>query len=139
MATKRATRQARRGAAAVEALLTLPVLVTVVLAVVELSMLSAVQEQLLAASREGGRVAALGGNENDVSQAVQRHLGHGAVSAARIQLVLRDHSGHPLPSGNPVQVVVSIPAKQVVPDLLRFIGFSIQKQTLTGSTVMRKE
>jgi hypothetical protein len=124
---------------AIEALLVLPVLGLIVLGMVELGLLMGLQEQLQAACREGGRVAALGGSEQDVAAAVERHLGGGELSQAQIETVLRYQNGKPVASGDPVEVWVSIPATAVVPDLLWFVGFSLEKQTLVARTVMRKE
>jgi Flp pilus assembly protein TadG len=130
--------QRRRGNVALEMLLVLPVVLTVVLAMVEYGLMMSAQEHLLAASREGGRVAALGGTPQDVTNAVQRHLGAGPLSQAEIDMTLTDSSGNPVPSGEPVTVWVSLPATAAVPNLLRFIGFDIAQETLVARTVMRK-
>jgi Flp pilus assembly protein TadG len=128
----------RRGSLTLELLLVLPILMTVVLAAFEFSMLVQARQQLLTASREGTRVAALGGAAADVQQAAQQSLG-GPLQNATIQLNITDASGNPLPSGQPVSVVVSVQASQAVPDLLAFIGYSIANETIAGQTVMRKE
>jgi len=123
----------------VELLLALPVLLAVLLGVVEFSLMLVAQQQLVTASREGARVAAQGGAQADVVQAVDQFLGTGSLSNATVVAVLTDASGQPLPSGQPVSVTVSLPATQAVPDLLAFIGFSIAGNTLAAQAVMRKE
>jgi Flp pilus assembly protein TadG len=123
----------------VELLFALPVLLGVLLAVVEFSLVLTAQQQLLAASREGARVASQGGAQTDVVQAAQLVLGSGTLSSASVDAVLTDAMGQPLASGQPVSVLVSIPATKAVPDLLAFIGFSIAGDTLAGQSVMRKE
>jgi hypothetical protein len=152
----------RTGSVAVELLLLAPIVLGLILGVVELSMMTAANEHLSAASREGCRVAALGGNANEIRRAVYNHLGRGNLAQARILTVFlednkgqpissvltlddrddrddRDRRGRPVPCGEPVMVRVEIAANQAVPDLLAYIGFSISKTTLVGQTIMRKE
>jgi Flp pilus assembly protein TadG len=133
------TSRRRAGSMTVELLLALPVLLTFLFGMVEFSMLLLARQELLTASREGARVAALGGSEADVAQATRLFLGAGSLSQANVQMVLTDAKGAPLHSGSPVAVTVSIPASQAVPDLLAFIGLSIANETLAAQSVMRKE
>lgn len=136
--TSRRDVRCRRGSLTLELLLVLPILMTVVLGAFEFSMLAQARQQLLTASREGTRVAALGGTVADVEQATQQALS-GSLQNATIQLNITDADGVPLPSGQPVSVAVSVNVGQVVPDLLAFIGYNIANETLVGQTVMRKE
>ena len=168
---KRSTTTRSRGSIAVELLLLSPIVLGLILAVIEISMMTAANEQLAAASREGCRVAALGGDVNEIERAVYNHLGYGSLSSAQItMIILQDGQGNPLPvvatldangnptvsvqgnnssqgndsrypipHGEPVMVRLDIPANAAVPDLLAFIGFSLQNQTLVGQTIMRKE
>jgi hypothetical protein len=122
-----------------ELLLVLPVLVLIVLAIVQLSLTLSAENRLTGASREGARVAALGGHPDEIVRAVRRHLGPGVFQQARVTAVLRDARGRPLRSGQPVEVGVEIPAGMAVPDLLSFVGYSIRDKTLSAHTVMRKE
>ncbi len=161
----RRTATRRPGSVAVELLLLAPIVLGLILGVVELSMMTAANEHLSAASREGCRVAALGGDAREIRRAVYNHLGHGSLGQARILAVFledgkgqpitsilsldddedrgrdhdRDRRGRPIPGGEPVMVRVEIAANQAVPDLLAFIGFSLSKTTLVGQTIMRKE
>jgi Flp pilus assembly protein TadG len=129
----------RRGSLTAELLFVLPILLVFLLGTVEYSMLFLAEQQLMVASREGARVAALGGTSTDVEQAARQVLGTGSLGQATVESVLTDDLGQPLPTGSPVAVTVSIPAAQAVPDLLAFAGLSIRNQTLAAQTVMRKE
>jgi Flp pilus assembly protein TadG len=135
-----ANRSRRRpGRLALELLLILPILLALLGGLIEFSVLLVARQQLANASREGARVAALGGDQTAVEQAARLALGSGAVSAASVQSVLTDGSGVPLPSGAAVQVTVAVPAAQVTPNLLGVIGFSLGDRVLSAQTVMRKE
>lgn len=161
----------RSGSVAVELLLLAPVVLGLILAVIEISMMTAANEHLAAASREGCRVAALGGNVHEIERAVYNHLGYGSLALAQITIVILqdgqgnplpvvanldangnptasiqgnnsdqdNNSGYPIPHGEPVMVRLDIPANAAVPDLLAFMGFSLNNQTLVGQTIMRKE
>ena len=133
----------RRGILAFELLLVLPILLIVVLAAVQFSLTLYARQQLVAASREGCRVAALGGNLTEVESTIRRTLGNGRLADADIELT--DETGKPLsdgmilPSGDSVSVWLRLPTVHVVPDLLRFIGYSIQTDEMVARTVMRRE
>jgi hypothetical protein len=129
----------RRGSLAAELLLLLPILMTVVLGIVEIGMLEFCEQQLCAASREGCRVAAQGGDQKEVEDAVRRYLGDGRLGDCDIEVVLTDQSGRPLHCGDPVEVHCRIKAHHCVPNLLCFIGCSIRDKDLCGHTVMRNE
>ena len=124
---------------AMELLVVLPLLMVVILATIEFSSLLMVRQQLQAASREGARVASLGGNSLQVQAAVSNFLGTGPLGAAQVNSVLTDQSGNPLPSGAAVSVNLSLPTAQVVPDLLAPFGFTLANDTTVAQTVMRKE
>ena len=132
-------RRGRRGGAAVELFLFLPLLLALVLGMVEFSMVLSVRQQLAAASREGARVAALGGDPQTVEAAVRDVLGPGRLQAAQVQVVLTDSSGQPAGPGDPVAVAVSLPAGVAAPDLLAIIGVSFGNGVLVAETIMRKE
>jgi Flp pilus assembly protein TadG len=130
----------RRGSTlAAELLFVLPVVLVVVLATIEFSTLLVVRQQLQASSREGARVAALGGDAQQVETAVRNFLGNGTLANAQVDSVLTDDQGQPLPAGAPVAVTVSIPTAQAVPNLLALAGFSIADDVSIAQTVMRKE
>lgn len=129
----------RGGGVALEFILVLPILTGVVLAIVQMSMMSSARQRLVAASAQGARVAAQGGDIVDVDEAVRRHLGGGRLAAAEVRALLTDDDLRPLVTGDTVEVVVRIPAEKAVPDLLRFVGVSIKGRTLAGRTALRKE
>ncbi len=134
--------QARRRLGALlsaELLLILPLLLAFILASVQFGTTLAVEQRLAAATREGARVAATGGDRHAVVAAVERVLGPAIAHHAEICTVLTDAQHQPLPCGEPVQVIVKVRACKVVPDLLRIIGYSIRNETLASSTIMRKE
>jgi Flp pilus assembly protein TadG len=139
MRVKLPPRRARRAGVAVELLLVFPILLSLLLAMIQFSMLLVARQQLAGASREAARVAAQGGNLAAVQSTASLYLGQGNLSNAQVTAVLTDPSGLPLPSGAPVSVTVQVPANQAAPDLLAFIGVSVKNQVLSAQTVMRKE
>lgn len=133
----------RRGSVTVEMTLLFPVVLLLFLGMIEFSMMLHARQQLLAASREGARVAALGGDLDEVRQAVRLYLGNGRLGDADVRLTATNtepvQDTREIPSGERVEVWVSIPAGYVVPDLLRIVGYSIRNEELVARTVMRKE
>jgi Flp pilus assembly protein TadG len=157
----------RRGSVALELLILAPVLLGLIFAVVQISTMTAANEHLAAASREGARVAALGGGPDEIRRAVWNHLGQGNLSTAvvtavitqkqdgtPIMTVLTDSNGQPvdqtddgndqnqgfpIPSGEPVLVRVETPAANATPNLMAMLGVNLQNSTLVGQTIMRKE
>jgi Flp pilus assembly protein TadG len=132
-------RARRRAGVAVELLLVFPILLSLLLAMVQFSMLLVARQQLAGASREAARVAAQGGDLTAVQTAASLYLGQGNLSNAVVEAVLTDSNGMPLPSGAPVAVTVQVAATQAAPDLLRFVGVSLKNEVLSAQTVMRKE
>jgi hypothetical protein len=126
-----------------EMILLFPIALAFFLAMVEFSLILHCRQQMLAASREGCRVAALGGDQAEVRFAVVRYLGDGRLGDADVALTDADGetiaTTQDIHSGEPVQVWVRVPTGYVVPDLLRFIGFSIRNDEIVARTVMRKE
>lgn len=130
----------RQGAImALELLLVLPLVLAIFFGTVEYGLLLAAEARLINASREGARVAAAGGDSNDVEAAVKAALLADEADLVDIQALLTDVNDDPLLPGDQVAVMVSAPATTLVPDLLRFIGISICNRCLIGQTVMRKE
>jgi hypothetical protein len=129
----------RTGSLALELLLVLPVFLALLLGMIEFSLLLSARQDVLSASRQGVRVAALGGTETEVRAAVNLVLGPAFASVANIEVTLTDSSGEPILPGEPVQVTVELPADSAAPDLLRFIGFSLEGEAIVGRAVMLKE
>jgi Flp pilus assembly protein TadG len=126
-------RPPRRGTLTVELLFALPIALIVFLAMIEFCQLLMVQQQMTAASREGARVAALGGTAAEAEAAARQVLGTGSLAAADVAVTPGAESG------GPVSAKVSILATQVVPDLLRYFAYSIQGDVLVAETTMRME
>lgn len=133
----------RKGTLTLELMLVFPILFALLLAMIQLGMTQYARQQLLAASREGCRVAALGGDQVDVEAMAKKCLGTGKLGESEV--VLTDEGGAPIPggsavpSGDLIMVWVRIPHAYVVPDLLRFIGYSHKTDELVGRTAMRRE
>jgi TadE-like protein len=136
-------RKRRSGSLTVEMIVVFPILLALLVGMIEFSMILFSRQQLTAASREGARVAALGGELSDVERTVVRYLGDGRLGDA--QVIMTDAAGHHLatadavPSGEPVEVWVRLPANHSVPDLLAFLGYSIRNDEIVARTVMRRE
>lgn len=131
-------RASRPGSLALELLLVLPLLLTLLFAMIQFSILLSSRQVLLAASQEGARVASHGGNATEVETAARRVLGNGSLSQAEVIPLLNDNSGNPVPAGDPVTVCVQIRAGQAAPNLLRFIGLNID-EPIVACTTLRKE
>lgn len=133
----------RAGHLTLELMLIFPIVLVLLLAMVEFSLILHARQQLLSASREACRVAAMGGSLLDVQEQAKQCLGEGRLGDAEVALT--DANGQPLvsgqgvPSGTTVMVWVRLPTWHVVPDLLRFIGYSIKEDEIVGRTAMRRE
>jgi Flp pilus assembly protein TadG len=127
----------------VELFLVFPILLALLLGMIQFSMTLFSNQQLASASREGARVAALGGDLDEIETTVRRTLGDGRLAEAEVVVVNQEGqlltSGQQVSSGDAVEVYVRVPATTAVPDLLRFIGYSIKDDMLVGRTVMRRE
>ena len=124
---------------ALELLFVFPIMMAIFFGTVEFGLLLAAEARLMNASREGTRVAAAGGNFADVQAAVKAALPTAEQNLVDINAKLFDVMSNPLLPGDPVSVMVSAKATDLVPDYLRFICFSISGKCLIGQTVMRKE
>ncbi len=136
-------RHTRRGILALELLLILPILLLLILAMVQFSLTIHARQQLVAASREGCRIAALGGDLGEVERTVRRTLGNGRLADADIELTDESgksiEAGQAVPTGEAVAVWLRLPTVHAVPDLLRFMGYSIKGDEIIARTLMRRE
>jgi hypothetical protein len=123
----------RRGGVTVEMMLLMPILMAILVAVVEMSMLVMATQEVSEASALGARLGSRGGSSEDVRAAICHALGNGRLREAEVAVVIPPHSGEV------VEVVVRIRADKAVPDVLRFIGFGLKGKELVGRTVLRKE
>jgi Flp pilus assembly protein TadG len=129
----RATRSRAGAILSTELLFLLPILLVIVLAVVEFAFLLTAETRLTAATREGARVAALGGNSGDVLGAINLILGNNLSSQIQFEVDYPNGSSN---TGDPVQVVVTVPATVMVPNWLRVAGFDLSQTTLASQTTM---
>jgi Flp pilus assembly protein TadG len=129
-------RTARSGVLALELLFALPLIIGMLLAMIQFSLFLSARQQVANATREGARVLALGGNLDEVRLAVDRFLG---PQTADVSATVTDGNGNSILPGQPVEVVVRIPTKFLVPDMLGMIGFGWGDSTLIAKSVMRKE
>jgi len=127
-------RKRRRGAAAVEFAIVLPVFVILVFGMIEYGRMVMVQQVITNASREGARKAVLdGATTSSVQSAVTTYLTNAAVHGGSTA-VSPDPTA--AASGDPVTVTVSIPFSAVswLPSPMYLGG-----KTLSASTTMRRE
>jgi len=122
----------------VELMLVLPILLIGFLALLEISLLLVGEAKLAAASREGARVAAMGGNDGDVLGAVSNVLGPNLST----QVDLTKLVTYPLSTwntGDPVQVAVCVQGNALAPNFLAGLGFDLSKKTICSQTTMTIE
>ena len=131
---ERSCRSARRAVFTVELILTLPIVLLLLLALIEFSLLAHGHQKLVVAARDGARVASLSGaSEGQVKWAVLRHLRGPMAEQAEIRVRLAERSGEP------VTVQVAVPMKAAAPDLLRIVGLGLADRCLVAATTMAKE
>ena len=130
----RALRKRRRGAAAVEFAIVLPVFVTLVFGMIEYGRMVMVQQVITNASREGARRAVLdGATTSAVQSSVATYLTNASISGSSTTVSPNPSTAA---SGDPIAVTVSIPFSSVswLPSPM-FLG----GKTLSASTTMRRE
>ena len=76
---------------------------------------------------------------DEVEAATRLFLGGGTVSQSDIQVFITGEDGFPALPGQPVSVVISIPAARVMPQFGAMIGFAFGENQLVARTTMRKE
>jgi Flp pilus assembly protein TadG len=124
----------RKASVTLELLLVLPLILFLFLAMVMFSLVETCQQKLVHASAQGCRAAAQGGSHDDVEAAISYSLGsRSLLSNAKIRIESGKHTG------DYVLVQISVPARCVIPNLLRFMGFALTDEKLIGQTVMRME
>lgn len=129
----------RRGSYTLELTLLLPIIVGILFAVVYFAVLIATQQQLMAASAEGARVASRGGDQEAIKEAVEAVLGNGRLSEAQIIINEKDEAGNPLESGDPIEVKVEIKTDCVFPNVLAFFAVGADNDTLVGRSIRQLE
>jgi len=127
-------RKKRRGAAAVEFAVVLPVFVILVFGMIEYGRMVMVQQVITNASREGARTAVLdGATTTSVQSAVTTYLTNAQLSGGSSTVSPNPATAA---SGSPITVTVSIPFSSVswLPSPMYLGG-----KTLSASTTMRRE
>jgi len=125
-------RRSRRGAAAVEMAVVMPVLFTLVFGIIEFGWMLTVQNTLVHAAREGARIGALAGyGTADMAARVEEVLTPMGLQDKVIKNYIEASDDDPT-----VGVELSVQRSQI--SLLgNFFGFA--DGTMTASTYMRKE
>ena len=118
-----------------ELVILLPLLVALVFAVIEFSLLEVGRQRVMNGARQGARVASQpGATFQDVDQAVAFGIGAAPLAnTRRVEYVAGANTG------DPVVVRVSVMMKAAAPDLLGIIGYGLGSRMLVGSCVTRRE
>lgn len=117
-----------------ELVLTLPILMLMLLAVFEFSLLFYARGKVVEASRAAARMATHPGTQFEyVEESALLTLGPALARNARVEAVQGDYPG------DPVVAVVRVPMRDAAPDLLWPIGFGLRNRFLVSETVMQRE
>ncbi|MCA9064108.1 MAG: pilus assembly protein [Planctomycetaceae bacterium] len=127
----------RRGAIlSMELVLILPIFLTLIFGVVELSMLTLARSRVHDAARHGARLMSMSGaSDEDVRAVIERTLGPTLKNRAQVSITPGKSAGA---LGS---VSVAIPMNSATPDLLWPIGFSVRGKVMRASamTVMEHD
>jgi len=136
----RVAKHRRRGVlVSAELTLALPIVVILLCAVVELSMLWSVNHLVKAASQAGCRVACLpSGHPTDSETAAYETVANvlGKQRLVDAHFVTLEPGRF---TGDPVICEVRLPMGAAAPNMLAMFGFSLEGRELVARTVMRKE
>lgn len=117
-----------------ELVLTLPILMCVLMALFEFSLLFFARGTVVDAARSGARMACLSGaTPGSVETEVRKCLGGRLGKNAEVDVYMGPHSG------DPVAVMVSVPMKNASPDMLWPIGYRLAGRYLCAETKMIRE
>jgi len=133
-------RTSRTGIVIVELLLVMPLFLILLTAMLEFCLIFVARQELMAACREGCRLASHGAPNAEVRAAVETALGESRLSKAGVNITHFEED-HVLPHAprDRVRVVVHLPTTAVVPDFLGLIGISFAEDELACGTVMSME
>jgi Flp pilus assembly protein TadG len=137
-------RRTRRGAAAVEFALVLPVCFLLLIGMIEFGRMLMVQQILTNASREGARKAVLDGSTaSDVNSTVISYLGGASITITTSNITINPTNPATANGGDPITVTISVPFSTVswlpASMLTSFLPAGQTDITLTSSAVMRRE
>ena len=124
----------RAGLFSVELIFVLPILLLVVFALVELSLLLATERKLAEVSAVVARTGSLGGTDDEMKAVMKSAAG--PKWADRVELKVIPTTAADRHQGTTLDVTVSLPAKYAGPNLLRSIGIDLTEATLVGRTVI---
>jgi len=144
---RRQSARYRQGVLSLELLIVLPILLIVMCAVVQFTMLLMASQTVHAAAAAGAREAALpGATAQTVQHRVQEVVENWrfADSLAPVEIYVNDQPEYTYPlyeavPGDVVRVNITVDALATTPDLLQFIGLSLRNEKLNSTFVMRKE
>ena len=126
----------RAGSFSVELIFVLPILLLVVFALVELSLVLAAERKLAEVSGVVARTGSLGGTEAEMTAVMKAAVGPKWADNAELKLEVSPPDADGRLQGTTLQVTVSLPAKYAGPNLLRSIGIDLTEATLVGRTVI---
>jgi Flp pilus assembly protein TadG len=123
-----------------ELLLVLPILITIILGVVELSLLMMGMQRVQAASRAACLVGTLPADDWQAQEQAMRDAAEQAMgNAGMIDTYEIEEMDTGTFSGDPVVFSLSVPMTAAAPDLLRVIGLSLEGRQLASRTEMCKQ
>jgi hypothetical protein len=135
-----ARRRSRHGALlSMELLLILPVVMILLSALVEFSLIWSANSKIKAASRLACRVATLPSTQPLVAEYVIREKVIEVLESPKLVDACKMDCHMGQYTGDPCTVVVSVPMKAITPDLLSFVGLGLKEREIVARTVMRKE
>ena len=124
----------RRGVLTIELIMVLPILLIVLMAVFEFSILFFARASVVQACRTAARQASLGSTDQDQVEAVVRR-----VLSPSLQNNLVVYFAPAAKSGEVATVAVQVPMTNAAPDLLWPIGFSLRGRYLVQETCVVRE
>jgi hypothetical protein len=126
----------RRGAVAFEALLIVPLFLTLAAGVVGIADLLITEQLIGEASGRAARTAALGGTEEQVIESIQAVLGSDRTQHAKVYIGSAHGEPGPVPPGELIEVRIQIEARHAT--VTRLVPVS-SDEPLIGRTVMQRE
>ena len=132
--SKQSERQKKRGFLTMELVFILPILMLVLMALLEFSLLFFARSSVVEACRIGARHATYSGTTvEEVEEQVRKVLSPRMQSDLKVRAILGENSG------DVVAVSVSVPMTNASPNLLYMIGFGLEGRNLYSETRMVKE
>lgn len=138
---RRAGSRRRRigGVLTAELIITMPIVIGLIFAMIEIGMILVAQQQIENAARVGCRVGTLPADD-PVAQAdsVQDTVVN-ILSNNRLICAVNVEFTPGFETGDTVKVHISLPMEAAAPDMLAFLGFTLEGRELIAECVMRRE